>query len=372
MLLDRLTRFAGVAAALTLSFSATARADSFDQINLVANTPGIAAHTDPNLINPWGMSFSATSPFWASDQGAGVATLYDGAGNITSLVVTVPGSVGGPTGPTGTIFNAGTGFQINGSPARFIFANLNGTISGWNGVGTTAIVEAATPGAIYTGLAIDSANTQLYAANSSQGRIDVFNSSFAPVSLGASAFTDPNAIAGFVPFNVQLVGSSLYVTYARLGPGGAPLPGGYVDIFNTNGTFVSRFATGGPLAAPWGVTMAPAGFGSLGNDILVGNFGNGEINAFTPTGGFVETLVDTHGNPIVNDFLWALDFRTGGTNINPNALYITAGINNERGGLFAEIVPTPEPTPLLLVGIGLAGLSIFARRRGMLSNPHRG
>src|SRR5207248_6672746 len=165
-----------------------------------------ASPTDPTLINPWGMSFSATSPFWVSNQGTGTATLYDGLGNINPLVVTIPGSSVGPSGPTGQVFNGGTGFQINGSPARFIFANLNGTISGWNGVGTTAVVEATTPGAVYTGLAL-SGNT-LYAANSSQGRVDVFNSSFGPTTLTGN-FTDPNLPAGFVPFNVQTIGSTV-------------------------------------------------------------------------------------------------------------------------------------------------------------------
>ncbi|HEX3570092.1 MAG TPA: TIGR03118 family protein [Acidobacteriaceae bacterium] len=355
-----------IAAAIALPLATAAHADTFVQTNLVSNVPNLAAHTDPNLVNPWGMSFSATSPFWTSDQAAGVATLYDGAGNINPLVVTIPGSTGGPSGPTGTVFNAGTSFLLNGAASRFIFANLNGTISAWNGVGTTASVVATTPGAIYTGLAI-SGNT-LYAANSSAGRVDVFNSSFAPTTLPGS-FTDPDIPAGFVPFNIQAIGSTLYVTYAHLGPGGAPLPGGFVDAFNADGTFAQRLASGGPLSAPWGITLAPSTFGSFGNDLLIGNFGNGTIDAFSTSGTFLGVLDGTNGQPLVNDFLWALNFRTGGPNVDTNALYFTAGINGEQGGLFGAITPaTPEPSSLILAASGLlAGLTAKLRRRNRLA-----
>ena len=347
------------ASTIALPLSTAAYADSYIQTNLVSNVSGLAAHTDSNLINPWGMSFSATSPFWISNQGTGTATLYDGLGNINPLVVTIPGSSVGPSGPTGQVFNGGTGFLVNGTSARFIFANLNGTISGWNGSGP-AVVEATTAGAVYTGLAI-SGNT-LYAANSSQGRVDVFNSSFAPTTL-AGNFTDPNLPAGFVPFNVQTIGSTVYVTYARLTPTGAPLPGGYVDAFNADGTFSQRIASAGPLSAPWGITIAPSTFGSFGGDFLIGNFGDGTIDAFSTTGTFLGALLGTNGLPIVNERLWALDFRTGGPNINPNALYLTAGINGEQGGLFAAIVPTPEPSSLILAASGLLALTAKLRRR---------
>ena len=348
-----------IATLLALSLApAAAHADSFFQTNLVSNVPGLAAHTDPNLINPWGMSFSATSPFWVSDQATGVATLYDGAGNVNALVVAIPGG-GVPTGPTGQVANGGTSFLLNGNPARFIFANLNGTISAWNG-GSGATVMATTPGAIYTGLAI-SGNT-LYAANNSQGRVDVFNSSFAPTTL-AGNFTDPNLPAGFTPYNVQAIGNTIYVTYAHILPGGIPQPGGFVDAFNTDGTFVQRVASGGPLFAPWGITLAPAGFGSLGGDLLIGNFGAGTIDIFSTSGTFLGALLGPDGLPIVNDGLWALDFRTGGPNVNTGALYITAGINGEHDGLFAEILPTPEPSSILLVASGLLAVAGRFRRR---------
>ena len=348
-----------------LAFSLTPAmlvADTFVQTNLVSDVSGLAATTDPNLKNPWGFSYSATSPFWVSNQGSGNSTLYDGAGNPAALVVTVPGG-GPPSGPTGQVFNGGTGFVLpNNTPAHFIFDTLNGTIAGWN-AGTTAVTMVTTPGAVYTGLAIanNGAIPYIYAADTT-GHIRVFDAGYNPVTL-AGNFTDPNAIAGFTPFNVQTIGNSLYVEYAMT-PGGHALAGGYVDVFNTDGTFVKRLATGGPLFAPWGVTLAPSTFGSFGNDLLVGNFGNGEINAFDPnSGAFLGTLDGSNGQPLVNDNLWALGFRTGGANDNPNALYFTAGINGEADGLFGAITPSPEPTTLALLGLGVACIGLARRKK---------
>jgi uncharacterized protein (TIGR03118 family) len=346
----------------SLVFPHLLSATVFTQTNLVSDVPGLAANTDPHLVNPWGLSFSATSPFWAANQGSGTSTLYDGAGNINALVVSIPGATTPPTGPTGTVFNSATGFLVNGTPASFLFDTLNGTIAGWNG-GTVATTEVTTPGAVYTGLAqaTSGGNSFLYAADST-GQVRVFNSTYQPVTL-AGNFTDPNAIAGFVPFNIQSVGTSLYVTYAQLTMTGAPLPGGYVDVFNTDGTFSKRLTTGGALEAPWGITLAPSTFGSFANDVLVGNFGNGEINAYDPTtGAFVGTIDGANGLPIVNDFLWALDFRTGGANDNPNALYFTAGINGEQAGLFGDITVAPEPASTALGLLGLTGLVLLRKR----------
>ncbi|MGA8025918.1 MAG: TIGR03118 family protein [Bryobacteraceae bacterium] len=353
---------------LTLSFMLSAvlgilpkslLADSFEQINLVSDLPGentLNPTPDPNLKNPWGVSFSPTSPFWISNQGSGTATLYDGIGNKVNLTVPIPPGTPPLTGPTGQVFSGGSGFALpGGSPAFFIFDTLNGTLDGWGGT-NPAVQLASTPGAIYTGLALASSKSSnyLYAADST-GAIRVFDSSYHQVTLTGN-FTDPHAVTGFVPFNIQLIGSSLYVTYAQLSAKGTGLPGGYVDVFNTNGTFVKRLATGGPLYAPWGITMAPAGFGSFGNDLLVGNFGNGEINAYNPTtDAWVGTLDGPGGKPVVNDFLWSLEFRTGGPNVNTDALYFTAGINNQKDGLFGEIDPAPEP-----VSFGLAALGTFA------------
>jgi uncharacterized protein (TIGR03118 family) len=344
---------AGAVVAVFLSGSTPCSANTFTQTNLVSDIPGEAAVTDPNLINPWGVSFVGPSPFWVSDQGSGKSTLYDGAGTPAKLVVTIPGG-SPPSGPTGQVFNGTTGFGLpNGSPAVFIFDTLNGTIDGWNGAaGTTAVQTASTKGAIFTGLALASsgASNYLYAADST-GQIRVFDSSYKPITLKGN-FSDPNAVAGFTPFNIESIGSNLYVTYAGRS-------GGYIDVFNTDGTFVRRLTSGGPLDAPWGMAIAPAGFGNLGNDLLVGNFGNGEILAYNAsTGQYITTLDGADGKPIVNDFLWSLEFRTAGANVNTEALYFTAGINNQKDGLFGEIASTPEPASvaLLLVGLGTAAL----------------
>ena len=367
-----LNRFAAVTCAIALtSAPGLLLADSFTQTNLVSDVPGLAITTDPNLKNPWGVSFSATSPFWVSNQGSGNSTLYSGTGAITPLVVAIPPGAHPPTGPTGQVFNAGgTGsFPVNGTAASFIFSTLNGTVAAWNGsAGTTAVQEASVSGAVFTGLAqgTSGGSTFLYAADST-GHIDVFNSSWANVSgtTFAGKFVDPNPVSGFVPFNIQLVGSALYVTYASLTPTGSPLPGGYVDVFDTSGNFIERFTTGGPLEAPWGITLAPSGFGSFSNDLLIGNFGNGEILAYNPTTmSFLGTLDDASGDPIVNSFLWALETRTGGPGVNPDAVYFTAGINDQADGLFGEITPSvPEPATLIETASGLIAFALLKFRR---------
>ncbi len=355
-----------------ISASTYLRADSFTQINLVSDVSGLANTTDPNLKNPWGVAFSPTSPFWVSNQGSGTATLYDGAGTAQALVVTIPPGTPPVTGPTGQVFNSTTGFLVNGAPAHFIFDTLNGTISGW-AAGTTTSVTAMTSGAVYTGLALDTSGTStyLYAANST-GNIRVFNSSWTDVTgtTFAGKFVDPSLPAGFVPFNIQTVGSNLYVTYADLTPMGTGLPGGYVDEFDANGNFIKRIATGGALFAPWGMALAPSGFGSFSNDLLVGNFGNGEILAYDPsTDAYLGTIDGSNGLPLVNDFLWSLDTRTGGANVNTDALYFTAGINNQQNGLFGEIVaaaaPIPEPATIFGTAFGLLSLVLVKVRRAV-------
>ena len=278
---------AGVASVLVWFLSpAFLLAEAFVQTNLVSNIPGLATLTDPHLVDPWGVSFTGTSPFWVSDNGTDLSTLYTGAPTINALAVTVPG------GPTGQVNNSTTGFLLtngNGQAANFIFATQAGTVLGWNGgSGTTAVNQYTNPAASYTGLAIGASggNTYLYAANGNgAGSVDVLDSAFHPVNNLAGQFTDPNLPAGYVPYNIQSIGGQLYVTYVKYDSGGDEIPSGIVDVFNTNGTFASRFSSSSFLDAPWGITLAPTTFGSFGGDILIGNFLNGEINALTPSPG---------------------------------------------------------------------------------------
>jgi uncharacterized protein (TIGR03118 family) len=338
---------------------AALHADSFTQTNLVSNVPGMAAVTDSNLKNPWGVSFSATSPFWVSNQVTGNATLYNGAGAITALVVAIPG--GNPTGQVNNAAGAGN-FLVNGAAANFIFDTLNGTIAAWNGsAGTTAVQMAATPGAAYTGLAMaTSGGTPYIYAADSLGSIHVFNSGWTDVTgtTFAGKFVDPNPMAGFTPYNIQLIGSNLYVTFAGTS-------GGYIDVFDTSGNFIKRFTTGGLLDSPWGLVIAPPGFGSFGNDLLVGNEDSGEILAYDPNSGtFLGTIDGPDGKPLVNDGLWSLEVRTGGTGNDLGAVYFTAGINDEQDGLFGKIDPAAVPEPASIVGTatGMIGLVLLRFR----------
>jgi uncharacterized protein (TIGR03118 family) len=358
-----------------------AEADSlFAQTNLVSDIPGLAAITEPELHNPWGISHNATSPFWISNQGTSTTNLFAvTAGNDVTKVaplntdgnIVIPPGGSGAVGPTGQVANTNTSsFAVgnggNNAPANFIFANLNGTISAWNG-GQTAFIQVTTPGASYTGLAINQAQTQLYAANSAgAGSVNVFNSSFAQVGTIAT----PAAISALnlVPFNVQtLSNGDVAVTYAPPGrpaqiaanPATGPTVGA-VAIFDATGTTLKQTILGNPntpLAAPWGITLAPASFGPFANDLLVGNFSfvASEINAFDPlTGAFLGTIPFSIGSNMPGG-LWSLGFGTGGSNGSPNTLFFTDGINGEMDGLFGAINVVPAP----IAGAGLPGL-IFA------------
>jgi uncharacterized protein (TIGR03118 family) len=310
--------------------------------NLVSDIDGVARITDPNLVNPWGLAFGPATPAWVADNGTDVSTLYRG-GIRRSIPVTLPLVVGIPGGaPTGTVYNPTGGFKVNGAPARFIFDSEAGTITAWAS-GTQAVTEATTPGAIYKGLAIAAKGgaTFLYAANFHAGTIDVFNDAFTPVPM-SGAFVDPNLPAGFAPFNIQEIAGRLVVAYAQqdadaedevAGPGL-----GYVDVFDTSGHLLRRLISQGELNAPWGLAVAPRHFGRFSGDLLVGNFGDGAINAYNPrTGNFRGTLMNKDGNPIAINGLWALRFGNGviGT---PQTLLFTAGIADEDHGLFGEIL----------------------------------
>ena len=252
---------------------------NFTQTNLVSDLPGLAKTTDPDLVNPWGVSFSSSSPFWVSDNHTGLATLYNGAGDKLGLTVTIP-ALPGPAAPTGQVFNSSSFF--NGD--LFIFATEDGTITGWRGsLGTTAetLFDNSGAGAIYKGLAIGTTpnGTYLYATDFRNNSITVFKSAGAP-SLSGN-FTDPTLPSGYAPFNIQNIGGKLYVTYAlqdsakqddASGPGH-----GFVSVFDEQGDFLQRLISAGPLNSPWGMAIAPTGFGNFGNDLLVDNFGDGTV-----------------------------------------------------------------------------------------------
>jgi uncharacterized protein (TIGR03118 family) len=387
----------GVSVVLGLPASmanATVMAPYF-QTNLVSNIPGLAPVTDTNLQNPWGVSESATSPLWISDQAAGVATLYTvGANGLTAtpaggtppLVVSIPALPTPPNGPTGQVNNsiggvATTSFVIpqnttppSTTPAHFIFANLNGTISAWAAASTPAAIEVTTPGAVYTGLAIGGTTSAplLYAANDAQNRIDVFNGTFTNVTntMFAGKFVNPFSGDGLVPFNVQNIGGNIYVTYAPATIGANRTPQtmatagqGAVAEFDTSGnligTVINFDQTGSRLAAPWGIALAPAGFGPFGGDLLIGNFSYslGEIDAYNPVTG---ALLGTLDSNAAWQGLWALTFGNGGSGGSSDILYFTTGLDAETEGLFAALSVVPEPSGLALLG---TALTLFAVRR---------
>jgi uncharacterized protein (TIGR03118 family) len=359
--------------ALAWSFSTAFAATGYQQTNLVSDGFVKAITTDSNLKNPWGISFSATGPFWVSNNGTGVASLYNGSGQIQTLVVSIPPLAGGtaPSAPTGQVFNifrSNNSFQLtSNNPAVFIFATEDGTISGWNG-GTAAIlkVDNSASGAVYKGLAIGNNITGdfLYAANFTGNRIDIFDSNFAPASLSGS-FTDPNLPAGYAPFNIQNLGGQLFVTYAvQDGKDDKPGPGnGIVDVYDTSGNLVKRLISNGVLNSPWGLALAPDKFGEFSKDLLVGNFGDGKINAFDPvSGALLGTLTKPDGSDIVNDGLWGLIVGNGGNGGDMNTLYFTAGLNDEADGLFGSIASAPLPGSLVLLGSGLLGLAAARKK----------
>ena len=335
------------------------------QENLVSDLPGLAKNFDTHLTNPWGISFNATGPFWVSNNHDGTSTLYNTSGTPQALVVTVPTKSGSGTGsPTGQVFNANNGTGAF-SGDRFIFATEDGTISGWSS-GTNAVKRAeGSTDSVYKGLAIDNTSNRLYAANfGNTGKIDAFNTNY--TSTLAGQFIDPNLPEKYAPFNIQNIGGVLYVAYAFKGntsdtdeTAGDGL--GIVNKYDTNGNFINRLITGGQLNAPWGFALAPSNFGEYSNDLLVGNFGDGRINAYDPTSGaFQGTLTDPSGNPLVIEGLWGLAFGNGGNAGARNKLYFAAGINGEVNGLFGSLA-VPEPDSLSLIGIGLLGLVVSRR-----------
>jgi uncharacterized protein (TIGR03118 family) len=344
---------------IALSLSATApwialpQTNSYQKRNLVSDLNAVTDIVDPNLVNPWGMSLSAAGPLVTSNNGSGTATLYNGTGQPFSpaspIIVNIPPAPGrtGLGMPTGQVFNSTTAF----AGAAFIFATEDGTISGWyplvNLTNAMIKVDNSASGAVYNGLALatPASGPMLYATNFHAGTVDVFDANFNPVSI-PGAFTDPNIPAGFAPFNIANLGGNLYVTYAMQDAAqqeNVPGPGnGFVDVYDLNGNLLESLISGAPLNSPWGMAIAPANFGAFSNTLLVGNFGDGTINAFDPsTGASLGTLQDRFGNPISIQGLRAIVFGNGALAGMTNELYFTAGIAAggalESHGLFGSL-----------------------------------
>jgi uncharacterized protein (TIGR03118 family) len=335
--------------------AAAASGNAFEVTNLVSDQAGEAATLDPNLVNAWGLAAGPTSPWWVNAADADVSVLYDGDGNIIPLVVKVPG------GPTGLVFNGGPNFVVSrqgaSGPAFFIFATESGTIRGWNPLvplpapSTTAsvLVNRSRVGASYKGLAIASTGNGdfLYAADFHNARVDVFDGNMKRVK-NPDDFVDPSLPDGFSPFGIQNIDGTIFVAYALKDEeedeeiAGAGL--GFVDMFDTSGDFLGRAVSRGALNAPWGLAMAPDRFGAFGGDLLVGNFGNGRINAYEQQadGSFVRQgqLRDTSGDVISIDGLWALEFGNGSVAGPTDTLFFTAGPDEEEHGLFGKIEAT--------------------------------
>jgi uncharacterized protein (TIGR03118 family) len=327
----------------------------YQQTNIVSSVPGLAAHTDRNLINPWGLSQDpATGLFRVSDNGTGLSTVYDVQGNrqATTVQIPLPPGATGTAAPTGNVRNTTADFVIseNGrsAPASVIFATEDGTLVAWNQQvdrrHALVVADNSAAGAVYKALTLGS-NAQgnfIYATNFHNGTVDVFDSQFHQVQL-AGSFTDPDLPAGFAPFGIKNINGTIFVTYAKqlapdnhddeAGPGN-----GFIDEFDTDGNLIGRFASGGPLNSPHGMAVAPADFGAFSNALLVGNFGDGRINAFDlKTGKFLGQLSDAAGRPITNVGIWGMTFGNGVGGTRTNTLYFAAGINGENDGLLGAI-----------------------------------
>jgi uncharacterized protein (TIGR03118 family) len=329
----------------------------YKRVDLVSDLTGAALHTDLNLKNGWGLAFFPNGPFWVADNTTGLSTLYDHFGNVLPLVVTVPVAPTNPFisttigTPTGMVANPTSGFVVSANnqsgPALFLFDTEDGTISGWNpNVDAThaiVAVDNSASFAVYVGLAIATIDDAfIYAADTNNNKIDVFDHKFKPVTLGPNAFVDPNVPSGLPVYGIQKIKGKLYVSYASFNP----LQGGVVNVFGADGRFIRRVAAngpGGPLEGPWGMVIAPDDFGPASRKLLVGNVDDGHISVFDPrTGAFLGQLKDRSGNTIAIDGLWALVFGAGSAaNGKRNELFFTAGPNFYLDGLFGVILP-PE------------------------------
>jgi uncharacterized protein (TIGR03118 family) len=324
----------------------------YNVTNLVSDGSVAGTRTDADLVNAWGLAASDTGPWWVAGNGTGQVPAYDGSGAQAAPTFAVPPARGQTeANPTGIVFNGGKGFAVKSghtsAPAEYVIATENGTIAGWNSNvdPNNAITEVdnSAGGAVYKGVALAKGKKQtfLYAADFHNARVDVFDSSFKAVTMKAGAFTDTHLPAGYAPFNVANIDGNLYVTYALQDADahddvGGPRHG-FIDIYNTSGALIKRFASRGSMDSPWAVVAAPESFGKFGGDILVGNFGNGLISAFSRKGKFQGFLTDATGNSLSVPGLWGLAFGNGNASGPTSMLYFAAGPQEESHGLFGSI-----------------------------------
>jgi uncharacterized protein (TIGR03118 family) len=350
----------------------------------VVSTPN---PTDASLLNPWGITTKGTGPFWIANNNSGTSTFYGTDGAKFGQIAVAP-----PVGinPTGIVANDTTGFKVSGNPAAFIFDGEDGTVSAWNGGSASTLEFNNSANAVYKGLAIGNSGGAnfLYATNFRTGNIDVYDTNFAPTTLSGN-FTDPGLThptpgnPGFAPFGINNIGGNIYVTYALQNAAqhddveGAG--NGFVDIYSTSGVFEKRLISNGHLNSPWGLALAPANFGTYSNDLLVGNFGNSEVNAYDPNNGtYLGSLLGPDGQPLLlSDArevkgLWGLLFGNGGSGGLTDSLYFTAGANSESDGIFGSIsvstatVPLPAALPTSVAGMaGLALIRLWRKTRAI-------
>jgi uncharacterized protein (TIGR03118 family) len=344
----------GGAPAPSASMSGYVSTHLISNVNTASNpsNPYSTSNADPNLVNAWGIAFNPQGFVWVANNGTSTSTLYDGHGVAQSLVVAIPPGNAGSASPTGIVFNGTSGFQVTQGgltgASAFLFVGEAGTLSGWsptvNMTNAVLVVDGAAQGKVYKGLALATAAgaSRLYAADFHNGVVDVFDANFAPV-VQAGAFSDSSLPAGYAPFGIQAIGNQIFVSYAMQDAAahddvaGAGL--GAVDIFDTAGNLVKRLiAPGGKLNAPWGMAMAPADFGTFSGALLVGNFGDGKINAFDPaTGALLGTLTDPSGTVVAIDGLWGIAFGNGINSQPTNTLFYAAGPANEQNGVYGRI-----------------------------------
>ena len=329
---------------LTLMFFSSAALAQYKLVNLVSNQIGKAVHDDPLIVNAWGLVHGPGTPWWVADNNSGWSTLYDNTGtqNQTLKVLIPTGGGNGPGSPTGVVFNGSGDFVVQGWPSIFLFATLDGTISGWapqsNFNAAIVAVNNSTNGSVYTGLAITSKSSGnfLYAADMANNKVDMYDANFTLVK----SFTDSTVPAGFAPFGIRDINGLVYVTYASVSGGS----GGFVSQFTEDGKLVNgkSLVSGAPLNQPWGIAVAPPNFGPLSNTLLISNnlTVSGDINAFNPsTGQFVGRVKDLNGKVILIDQLWAIGFGDGtGSNGPTNELFFTAGPSNNLAGTFGAIM----------------------------------